>query len=118
MIELLPTITTAISLANRVKEIGDRLKHAELTDAIADLRLQLASLKIGMADLMEENDSLKRQVARFDSAEGDRCPRCKKSAYVLEKSERDETFGEVGGMMRTYLCSACGFTEQSLVMPS
>ncbi len=117
MIELLPALATALTLANKLKEIGNKLKHAELIDLIGDLRIQLANLKIGTADLLEENDSLKRKLTGLQNAEGDPCPKCRSRTYHLENSEKDKTFGKVGGMMRTFLCGTCGFTEQSLVMP-
>lgn len=117
MIELLPTLTTAIGLANKLGQLSTKLKHAEVMDIVGDLRIELANLKIGTADLLEENDALKRQITSFTSTTGDPCPRCKKRTYHLEKSEKDKTFGVVGGMMRTYLCDNCDFTEQSLVTP-
>ena len=70
MVELLPTLSTALTLANKLREIGDNLKHAELKELIGDLKLQLADLKIGTADLIEENDSLKRQLASIQNADG------------------------------------------------
>src|SRR3982751_1268100 len=68
MIELMPTISTAIGIANRLKDIGDKLKHAELKELIGDLKLQLADLKIGIADLIEEIDSLRRKIVSLDSS--------------------------------------------------
>ncbi|MGE3466094.1 MAG: hypothetical protein AB7J13_04110 [Pyrinomonadaceae bacterium] len=114
MIELLPTLTTAIGLANKLKAIGDNLKHAELKELIGDLKLQLADLKIGMADLIEENDSLKRQVASIQNADGEPCPKCGHRTYRVESSKKDRVYGVMGGIRRTYLCGDCGFTEERL----
>ena len=118
MVELLPTLSTALTLANKLREIGDNLKHAELKELIGDLKLQLADLKIGTADLIEENDSLKRQLASIQNADGDPCPKCRQRTYHLEQSEPHRIFGEVGGVQRTYLCDSCKFTEQQTEMPS
>lgn len=114
MIELLPTVTSAIGLANKLKEIGDTLKHAELKGVIGDLKLQLADVKIGMADLLEENDSLKRQLASVQNADGNPCPKCGNRTYRVQSSKEDDDFGVVGGIRRIYLCSECGFTEELL----
>lgn len=114
MIELLPALTSAIGLANKLKEVGDILKHAELKELIGDLKLQLADLKIGMADLMEENDSLKRQLEAINKADGDPCPKCGKRSYRVESSEKDRVYGIMGGIRRTYRCSDCDFTEERL----
>ncbi len=117
MIELLPTLTAAIGLSNKIREISDKLKHAELKELLGDMRLQLADVKIGMADLIEENDTLKRQLASIQNAEGDECPKCRARKYHLEKSEPHPSFGKFGGSVKTYLCDSCGFTEKKTIMP-
>lgn len=115
MIELLPALTTAITLSNKLKTISDSLKHTELREVIVDLKSQLVNLKEGMLDLTEENNNLKRELAALANAEGDPCPRCKKRTYRLEKSEEHPLFGEIGSLLRTFACDSCQFSEQITV---
>jgi regulator of replication initiation timing len=115
MIELLPALSNALGLVNKLKDVGDKLKHAELKELIGDLKLQLADLKIGMADLIEENDSLRRQVAQLQNANGESCPKCHHKSWNIEKSEPDSIYDFMGATRRTYLCSNCDFTESVLI---
>ena len=46
---------------------------------------------------------------------GEPCPRCHKWGWYVESSRRDPTFGVLGGLRRTYKCSSCDFTEETLV---
>lgn len=117
MIELLPTLSSAISIVSKLNEINESLKNAEFKDLIGDLKLQLADLKIGMADLIEENDSLKRELSSLKNADGDPCPRCNQRTYSVISSRKDQVFGDLGGIRRTYQCSQCDFTEEMLINP-
>jgi len=117
MVELLPALTTAITLANKLKAISDSLKNTELREVIVDLRSELVSMKEGMLDLTAENNRLKRDLAALSNAEGDPCPRCKKRTYHLEKSEEHPLFGELGTLLRTYVCDSCEFSEGVTVHP-
>jgi len=108
------TFSTAISILKKLKEIGDRIKDAELKSVIADLTLELAEVKTRLAGVLEENIALKEQ-AKALAADGDPCPRCRKRTWSVESSEPDKTFGPLGGIRRTYRCSECGFVEKKLV---
>jgi hypothetical protein len=115
MIELLPVLNTAINLVGKLRDISDKLKHAELKSLIADLTLQMADLKIGMAGLLEENDDLKRKIRKLESSENDPCPRCKKRTWAVEDIVPDEIYGMMGATRHNYRCSECGLTESKLV---
>lgn len=115
MIEVLPALNNALGLANKLKDIGDKIKHAELKGIIGDLKLQLAELKIGMADLIEENDKLKRQLADLQNPKGEPCPNCYQKAWKTQKSEPDAVYGFMGATRRIYGCSSCKFTETILI---
>ena len=117
MNHLLPTVTGAIDLANRLSDLCDKATHDELRMIMGSLKLQLAELKISTAELVEENYILRQKLACFENTGAAGCPRCQKRTYRLERSERDRIFGEVGGLNRTYLCDSCGFTEQALQIP-
>jgi predicted RNA-binding Zn-ribbon protein involved in translation (DUF1610 family) len=105
-----------MELAERLSKLCSREAHDELRMIMGSLKLQLAELRIDAAELIEENVSLRRQLAQLEHS-GAACPRCRKQTYRLERSERDRIFGEVGGLNRTYLCDSCGFTEQALQIP-
>ncbi len=112
MIELLPAVNTAIELVGRLSESGNKLKHSEFMSLIADLTLELANLKIGMAAMLEENDELKRKLRAIDNSDFDPCPRCKQPTFRLEESKPDPTFGEIGGRVHSFRCSNCDYTDQ------
>lgn len=117
MNQLIPTVTGAIELADRLSELCDKASHEELRMIMGSLKLQLFELKMGTAELVEENIILKQRLAGFENTGKASCPRCQKRTYRLERSERDRLFGEVGGLNRTYMCDSCGFTEQALQIP-
>jgi hypothetical protein len=108
----------AIKLADKLSTIGESLDHLELRDVITDLRSQLAGVREEMLRLARENDSLKRDLAALSNADGDPCPRCRKRTYHIERSEAHPVFGELGTLLRTYLCDACQFSEQVTIDPA
>jgi len=61
MPDILTSISTAINLAKRLKEIGANAKNAEFKNLLADLSLELADVKLRLAEVMTENASLKEQ---------------------------------------------------------
>jgi ribosomal protein L37E len=117
MVEIISSISNAISLVSRLKKISENVRDAELKNLLADLSLELAEAKMKMASLIGENVDLQNRIRELESVEGDPCPRCRKRGWHIEKSEPDENFGEMGGIRRTYQCSLCGFTEERLIIP-
>ena len=115
MPEILTTLASAFSTAQKLKEIGDKIKDADLRNLVADLNLELANIKTQLADVTDENRQLKAKVLDLESTEGEQCPKCKKRGWQLESSHPDPTFGELGGVRRTYKCSLCGFSENKLI---
>ncbi len=115
--DLITTVSTAISLTKRLREISEKIKNAEFTNIIADLNIELAELKLTMAAMMEEKIELEKRIKELESVEGEPCPKCGKNGWQLEHSEKDQVFGVVGGVRKTYLCSYCGFSEEELVTP-
>jgi regulator of replication initiation timing len=59
MIDVIDSISTAVTIARRIKEINDKIKDAELKNYIGDLMNELGDLKIAIAELKEENAELK-----------------------------------------------------------
>ena len=113
--EVISSVTNAITLVSRLKKISENIRDAEFKNLLADLSLELAETKMKMASLIGENAELQNKIRELESAEGDPCPKCRKRGWHVEKSEPDPEFGDLGGIRRTYLCSLCGFTEQVLI---
>lgn len=118
MVEIISSISNAVSLVSRLKKISENIRDAEFKNLLADLSLELAEAKLKMASLIGENADLQDRIRVLESVEGDPCPKCRKRGWHIEKSAPDENFGELGGIRRTYQCSLCGFTEEQLVTPN
>lgn len=118
MSDLISAAATALQLVTRLREINKNVANAEFSNALADLSIELASLKIQVAALLEENDKLKKQVAQQHSAElkfkgfayyssqgdGPFCPGCydtqKKNIRLSKLSGGFTAFG-------SHSCPAC-----------
>ena len=116
--EVISSVTNAITLVSRLKKISENIRDAEFKNLLADLSLELAETKMKMASLITENADLQNKIKELENVEGDPCPKCRRRTWQIEKSEPDEVYEIVGGIRRTYLCSACGFTEQKLIKPT
>ena len=114
MQEVIEAVANAISLTKRLREISKNIEEAEIKNILADLSIELAEAKMKVADLISENADLKRALAETETAPGKACPSCRKYTYVVVGSEPDKTFGDLGGLRRTYKCSVCGFTEEKI----
>jgi len=117
MTDIVASISSAISLASRLKAISANIKDAEFANLLADLSLEQANAKAALAGLIDENTQLKQQIRGLEKTERDPCPKCLKEGWHVEGSRPDRTFGALGGIRRTYRCSLCGFTEERLVTP-
>ena len=117
MADLLSSVSTAISLATRLREIGKNIEDAEFKNILADLSLELADSKLKMADLISENAALKEKLAALTSATGELCPKCNNRTFELISTKPHKTMGRLGAMERFYTCSSCSFSEPKLVTP-
>ena len=115
--DLLTTISTSIALAGRLREIAKNIENAEFKNILADLSLELADLKLQLAGVVEENIELKAKVRRLESTDAEPCPKCRKPAWELERSQPHPSMGDLGVIIRHYRCSECEFTEQKTVTP-
>ena len=115
MTDLVSTISIAISLASRLREISKNIESAEFKNVLADLSLELAEAKLKMADLISENASLKEALASLTSATGEKCPKCNNRTFQLISSKPHPAFGDLGTKEREYKCSGCSFTDSLLV---
>ena len=115
MTDIISTISSAISIASRLKTISDNIKDAEFKNLLADLSLELADVKLKLANIIEENTVLKQRIKEIEVAQGDPCPKCRKRTFELVSSKPDIIFGEARGIRRLYKCSSCGFSEEKLI---
>jgi hypothetical protein len=60
---MLTAISTSMQLVSRLREINKNVENAEFSNALADLSLELAKLKLELAGVLEENNKLKAQLA-------------------------------------------------------
>jgi hypothetical protein len=56
--EIVSSVTNAITLVSRLKKISENIRDAEFKNLLADLSLQLADAKMKMASLIHENAEL------------------------------------------------------------
>jgi hypothetical protein len=117
MTDIASSIATAITLAQRLREISNNIKDAEFKNLLADLSLELADVKLKLAGVLEENIDLKNQIQKLKNVDGEPCPRCRKRGWDIVDSRPDPMMGEVGAVRRTYKCSICGFSEAKVVIP-
>ncbi|AEX22256.1 hypothetical protein [Vibrio sp. EJY3] len=63
MTDILSSISTALSLTSRLREISKSIEDAEFKNLLADLSLELADAKLKIADLTSENAELREQIS-------------------------------------------------------
>ena len=109
------TVSTAITIATRLREISKNIKDAEFKNLLADLNLELADAKLKIADLISENAVLRGKLNSLTSATGERCPKCNNRTFEIISTKPHPIFGEMGAKEREHKCSACGFAESKFI---
>jgi hypothetical protein len=66
--DVIAAVTGAVALAKQILDLSAVSKDSQAKAMVGDLRLQLAELKIKLADLIEENDQLKRDAKKAQAA--------------------------------------------------
>lgn len=117
MADLISSVSTAITLATRLREISKNIEDAEFKNLLADLSLELADAKLKIADLISENAEIKEKLRSLTSANGEICPKCNNRTFELISTKPHPIFSEVGAKEREYKCSECGFAEAKLIQP-
>ena len=115
MADLISTISSAIGLASRLREISKNIEGAEFKNILADLSLELADAKLKIADLASENADLKGKLQALTSSTGELCPKCNNRTFEIISTKPHPIFGDVGAKERFYKCSGCGFAESKLI---
>ena len=67
MNDLLSLATNAYQIINRLREINKNISNAEFANALADLGMELAEIKIKTAALILENEELRKKLKEKDS---------------------------------------------------
>lgn len=66
--DVISSLSNAITIASRLREISKNISEAEFKNLLADLSLELADAKIEMVSLKEEIATLKQKVFDLDRA--------------------------------------------------
>lgn len=66
MPDVIASISAAIALSRQLVDLNAKVKNAEFQSILSDLQLQLAEVKIRLADVLQERDDLKRKLQAKD----------------------------------------------------
>jgi len=113
VLEVVKSVSTAISIASRLKGIAANIKDVEFKNLLADLSIELADVKMKLAGVLDENTQLKDRLRVLENAEGEPCPSCHKHGWHVVSSKPDPKFELVGAIKRQYKCSFCGYEDES-----
>jgi len=89
----------------------------EAQEKIMELRQSALTIQEENIQLRNRVLELETRVRELETTEGEPCPRCRKKTWVVESSKPDPTFGDLGGIRRTYKCAECGLSESTMVTP-
>lgn len=117
MADIISSVSTAITLATRLRDISKHIEDAEFKNIVADLSLELADAKMKMAELISENAVLKEKLFSFTRTSGELCPKCNNRTFEIISTKPHPTFGDLGAKERLYQCTGCGFQESKLIDP-
>lgn len=115
MPDIISTVSTAITIASRLRDISKNIEDAEFKNLLADLNLELADAKLKISELVIENAELKEKIHSLTSASGERCPKCNNRTFEIISTKPHPIFGELGAKEREYKCSGCGFSESKFI---
>lgn len=106
----IPSYATIKKLAKSGLTLEAREQIMELREAAVERQAEVVELKLRLS-------ALELEIRDLESLEGDPCPKCSKRSFELISSDPDPTFGDLGGIVRTYTCSECGFSEPKFLGP-
>lgn len=115
MADIIASVSTALSLTKRLREIGKNIEDAEFKNLLADLSLELADAKLKILELVTENTELKEKLSSISSATGELCPKCNNRTFEIISTKPHNIFGDLGSKEREYKCSSCGFEETKFI---
>ncbi len=106
----IPSYATIKKLVKSGLTIEAQEQIMELREAAVERQADVVELKLRISELESE-------IRDLESLEGDPCPKCSKRSFELISTKPDPTFGDLGGIVRTYTCSECGFSEPKFLGP-
>lgn len=121
----LTTVSQALDITKKLKEIGKQYDEATFKMQIADLMAKLTDLKISFSEAKEsilERDErireLKREIASLKM--GEICPICKTGNMEVTSSRAHPELGIVGVQEQTVTCtnSECNHSEKRVHDPN
>lgn len=124
VIEILSTIQTALGISKQIRDLADNVATAELKLAIANLTEQLAEIKLQAVDLAEKNRELLAKIEKLSkppelqfrenayfkvNGDGPFCPSCHDSQSQL--CRMTEVQGPERRMLHVrFKCPVCNAT--------
>ena len=87
--DLVTTLSTAITLGKRHRDISKKIENSEFKNLLADLNLELAEAKLNTADLLDEIAMLRGKVRELEAMDTDPCPKCRVRQWNLVSSSPD-----------------------------
>lgn len=103
-----------------IRDIFELIK----TGATIEAQEKVMELRQAALEVQEENIKLRNRILELESRvrelesdTGEPCPSCRQKTWVVESSQPDRRFGDLGGVRRVYKCSACGLTESTMITP-
>ncbi len=70
MVDIVSSISTAITIAKKLKEISSNIQDAEFKNLLADLSLELADTKLRLSEIVVENSALKEEISKLKHSKG------------------------------------------------
>jgi hypothetical protein len=113
--DVITSVSSAIALLGRLRTVAGTIRDAEFKNLLADLNIEMADVKMKLAEVVDENLSLKRRIAELESTDAEPCPKCRKRTWELVSSRPARHLGALGVIERTYKCSACEFSEAKTI---
>ena len=121
MADIVATVATALNMTKHLVDLAKLKKDLEIREAASNLRVEVAEIKVQLADLLEENATLKEQLTRatrkggkdlefknglyYDGdGGGPFCPGCYDTGYKSIRVTRQKApFNDFGD----FQCPAC-----------
>jgi len=62
MADISSTVTTAVTIVTRLREIGESFENGEFKSLVADLGLELDDVQLKIAEILLENKAMKEKL--------------------------------------------------------
>jgi hypothetical protein len=109
MIDVLGTVDRAVGIAKKLYAISEKIKDADVRNAISDLRIAMADLKDQVVELRDKNQRLEAELSAVKKLTSGSEVELREGAYYLR---------EPGGRPAGPYCTACWDTKHVLALAS